>query len=250
MDVLVLQSGSSGNCIYVESGGVAVLLDAGITARQVQLRLTQFGKDLDRVRAVVISHGHRDHIGSAGVYQRKLALPVWLTRSASRRTDLDKARCSFFAPGDTLKLEEHLVVETIPTPHDSPHATAFVVSDGKHRLAVLTDLGHPFGRLDSVLDSVDAAIVESNYDSVMLEDGEYPEELKERIRGPGGHLSNREAALLLKRHARRLRWVCLAHLSQHNNAPEIALATYRHVTRNGEPFLADYYGPTPLPGID
>lgn len=249
MEVLVLQSGSRGNCVYVESDGVAILLDAGISARQVQLRLTEYGKRLDSVRAVVISHSHRDHIGHVAVYQRKLQLPTFMTKDGRRVVrDLDEGLCRFFSPNEQLAFE-HLVVEPIMTPHDAPSSLAFVVSDQKHRLAVLTDLGHPFPQLQEVLASVDAAILESNYDPVLLAEGDYPERLQERIRGPGGHLSNKEAALLVKKHGRHLRWICLAHLSQHNNTPETAYNTYRKVVGCGEPFIADYYQSTPLPAI-
>jgi phosphoribosyl 1,2-cyclic phosphodiesterase len=249
MEVLVLQSGSRGNCVYVESNGVAILLDAGISARQVQLRLMQHGKRLDAVRAVVISHSHRDHIGHAAVYQRKLRLATFMTEDGTRVVrDLDESLCHFFRPNERLEFE-HLVVEPIMTPHDAPNSLAFVVSDEKHRLAVLTDLGHPFSQLQKVLASVDAAILESNYDPELLAEGDYPEWLQERIRGPGGHLSNKEAALLIKKHGRHLRWICLAHLSQHNNTPEVAYNTYRKVVGSGEPFIADYYQSTPLPAI-
>lgn len=249
MEVLVLQSGSRGNSVYVESNGVAVLIDAGISARQVQVRLAKYGKSLEAIRAVVISHRHRDHIGHVGVYQRRLRLPVFMTEDGRGAVpDLDETMCHFFSPDEQLWFE-HVRVEPVLTPHDAPSSLAFVVSDEKHRLAVLTDLGHPFPQLSSVLASVDAAILESNYDPVMLAEGDYPEWLQERICGPGGHLSNREAALLVKKHGKHLRWICLAHLSQHNNTPEVAYQTYRKVVGNGEPFIADYFSATPLPAL-
>ena len=249
MDVLVLQSGSRGNSVYVESNGVAVLIDAGISARQVQVRLSEYGKSLDAVRAVVISHRHRDHIGHVGVYQRRLRLPVFMTEDGCDVVpDLDETMCHFFCPDQQLQFE-HLRVEPVLTPHDAPPSLAFVVSDEKHRLAILTDLGHPFSQLPAILASVDAAILESNYDPVLLSEGDYPPWLQDRIRGPGGHLSNKEAALLVKNHGKHLRWICLAHLSQHNNTPEVAYQTYRRVVGNGEPFIADYFSATPLPSL-
>ena len=89
-------------------------------------------------------------------------------------------------------------METIPTPHDGADGVVFVVDDGHRRLGILTDLGHVFAGLDAVLQSLDAVLLESNYDPEMLADGPYPEWLKDRIRGPGGHISNVEAAELLK----------------------------------------------------
>ena len=109
----------------------------------------------------------------------------------------------------------------------------FVVDDGQRRLGILTDLGHVFDGLNSVLESLDAVLIESNYDAEMLADGSYPEFLKRRIRGPGGHLSNVEAAGLLDAAAGgRLQWACLAHLSEENNAPDTALQTHRDILGN------------------
>ena len=111
-------------------------------------------------------------------------------------------------------------METIPTPHDGVDGVVFVVDDGKHRLGILTDLGHVFADLEAVIGSLDAVLLESNYDPDMLANGPYPEWLKERIEGPGGHISNLEAAeLLLKAASKRMKWACLAHLSHDNNTP-------------------------------
>jgi phosphoribosyl 1,2-cyclic phosphodiesterase len=121
-------------------------------------------------------------------------------------------------------------VETVPTPHDGADGVAFVVDDGFHRLGILTDLGHVFPKLPAVIGSLDAVLLESNYDPQMLAAGPYPEFLKQRIVGPAGHLSNLEAAELLAATASpRLQWACLAHISHENNTPELAIATHRKV---------------------
>jgi phosphoribosyl 1,2-cyclic phosphodiesterase len=132
-----------------------------------------------------------------------------------------------FRAGTSLSFN-HVIVETIPTPHDAADGVAFVVDDGIHRLGILTDLGHAFGRLAEVIQSLDAVLIESNYDPMMLAKGPYPESLKRRIRGPQGHLSNDESARLLFAAATsRMKWACLAHLSAENNKPELALRTHR-----------------------
>ena len=106
----------------------------------------------------------------------------------------------------------------------------FVVDDGKHRLGILTDLGHVFNGLEAVIGSLDAVLLESNYDPDMLANCSRPEWLKERIAGPGGHISNFEAAELLRASAsKRMKWACLGHLSQDNNTPKLALATHRKI---------------------
>jgi len=231
MRVISLQSGSNGNCIYVESGEVRLLLDAGISGIQAQLRLAAHGRDIREVDAVIISHDHSDHVRSLGIFQRKFGLPACISQrtleAATRYRSLGKlGEVSHFRPGDVLRFG-HLAVETVPTPHDGVEGVAFVVDDGTRRLGVLTDLGHVFAELAGILGSLDAVLLESNYDPQMLADGTYPPFLKRRIRGPGGHLSNREAAELLCRADGRLRWAALGHLSENNNDPALALETHR-----------------------
>src|SRR5690606_35401006 len=116
----------------------------------------------------------------------------------------------FFRAGETVELDS-LRIETVPTPHDGVDGVGVVVDDGARRLGILTDLGHVFPGLAEVVASLDAVFLESNYDPQMLDEGAYPLFLKERIRGSGGHLSNQEAAVLLRDAAQgRLRWACLA----------------------------------------
>jgi phosphoribosyl 1,2-cyclic phosphodiesterase len=234
MRVISLQSGSNGNCIYVEAGDVALLLDAGISGAQARDRLGRHGVDISRVAGVVISHDHADHSRSMGIYQRKFGLPIYVTaetfRTASARYRLgefDDVR--HFHAGTTLRFGG-VRVETIPTPHDGVDGVAFVIDDGRRRLGVLTDLGHVFGELDAIIRSLDAVLLESNHDPEMLARGDYPEFLKRRIRGPHGHLSNVEAAeLLLDSATKRLQWACLGHLSHDNNSPAVAMATHRRI---------------------
>jgi phosphoribosyl 1,2-cyclic phosphodiesterase len=234
MRIISLQSGSNGNCIYVEAGDISLLFDAGISGTQVRERLAQHGRDVGRVAGLVISHDHSDHCRSMGIYQRKFGLPVYVTaetfRAASARYrlgEIDDVRR--FHAGTTLRFNG-VRVETIPTPHDGVDGVAFVIDDGRRRLGILTDLGHVFGELDAIIRSLDAVLLESNYDPEMLACGLYPEFLKRRIRGPHGHLSNVEAAeLLLDSATKRLQWACLGHLSHDNNSPAVALATHRKI---------------------
>jgi phosphoribosyl 1,2-cyclic phosphodiesterase len=131
-----------------------------------------------------------------------------------------------------------VTVETISTPHDGVDGVVFVVDDGKHRLGILTDLGHVFSGLGDLIASLDAVVLESNYDPDMLANGPYPEFLKERIEGPGGHISNFEAADVLKTSAsKRMKWACLAHLSEDNNTPQLAVKTHHRILGKRLPIL-------------
>jgi len=124
---------------------------------------------------------------------------------------------------------------------------AFVVDDGTRRLGIFTDLGHPFDRLVSVMKTLDAVVIESNYDLQMLTKGPYFESLKRRIRGQGGHLSNRESAELLRVSGNRLKWACLAHLSEENNNPDLAVETHRKIIGGRLPiFVASRYEATDI----
>lgn len=249
MQVISLQSGSNGNCVYVEADGVQLLVDAGISGRQAQARLALHGRDITAVDAVLISHDHVDHSRSLGIYHRKFGLPVYVTAKtyhAANRYDLgpiDDLR--HFTAGETLRFGQ-VTVETISTPHDGVDGVVFVIDDGRRRLGVLTDLGHVFDELDGLISSLDAVLLESNYDPEMLRDGPYPEWLKDRIVGPAGHISNVEAAeLLLASASERMQWACLGHLSQDNNTPKVALATHRQVLRDRLPLhVATRYGAT------
>jgi phosphoribosyl 1,2-cyclic phosphodiesterase len=235
MIAISLQSGSSGNCIYIETGGVKLLIDAGITGVQAEERLAAHGRDIRQVDAVIISHDHGDHIRHAGVYQRKFGLPLYATprtlTAASARCDLGKLTdVRHFRSCDKLSFRD-VLVHAVPTPHDGADGSAFVIESGQKRLGVLTDLGHVFKDLVHLVSSLDAVFLESNYDPDMLADGPYPAYLKQRIRGPRGHLSNHEAAEILRRasEAGRLKWACLAHLSEQNNCPDVALKTHRQI---------------------
>lgn len=242
MKLISLQSGSNGNCIYVQTRGVRLLFDAGISGNQAQQRLDGRGHDITRVDALLISHNHRDHASGMGIFQRKFGLPIHVTRptltAAESTMRLGKlSRVHHFTAGSTLDFGP-VRVETIPTPHDGVDGVAFVVDDGRSRLGILTDLGHPFDRLLQVIGTLDAVLLESNYDPVMLAGGSYPAFLKRRIAGRGGHLSNLEAAALLGSVPKsQLRWACLGHLSEQNNTPELALRTHRRVLGTSLPLV-------------
>lgn len=249
MRVISLQSGSNGNCIYVETDGVKLLFDAGISGIQAQKRLERYGRDVASVDAVLISHDHVDHSRSMGVYHRKFGLPVYVTAdtywTASRYKLGRIDDLNHFSAGDTLRFGK-MTVETIPTPHDGVDGVVFVIDDGRHRLGILTDLGYVFGELEAVIASTDAVVLESNYDPEMLASGPYPDWLKRRIEGPAGHISNHDAAELLRAHAsKRMKWACLAHLSRDNNTPDLALDTHRRIVGRRLPlFVATRYEPT------
>ena len=234
VQIISLQSGSNGNCIYVEAGGVRLLFDAGISGATAAERLASSGRDIRAVDALIISHDHSDHIRSAGIFQRKFAIPLFVTNrtlaAAQTRCALGKLpEVHHFRSGGAVRIGG-VTVHTVPTPHDCEDGTIFIVDDGARRLGIMTDLGHVFQDLGRLIASCDAVLLESNYDPTMLANGPYPRYLKERIKGPRGHISNREAAELLARAAgSRLQWAFIGHLSEQNNSPDVAMLTHREV---------------------
>jgi len=248
MQTFSLQSGSNGNSILVEAGDVRLLFDAGISGNVAEQRMAAHGRRMRDVDALIISHDHADHVRGAGVFQRKFGLPIYVTRvtQAAIRSHLGRLTdVRYFVSGERLTFGP-VTVHTIRTPHDAADGVMFVVEHERKRLGIFTDLGHPFDELLRVLEEVDAAFLESNYDSALLDSGSYPFHLRARIRGPGGHLSNDEAAELMVRcRRRRPRWVALSHLSGKNNKPPIALDTHRRMIGRDYPVcLAPREGPS------
>ena len=235
MQAISLQSGSNGNCIYVETSGVRLLFDAGISGSQAETRLKAKGREIRDIDALIISHDHSDHVKYTGVFQRKYGIPVYITPRTLARAEsshqlgkLNDVNCFF--SGQAIRIG-NVTVHSIPTPHDGEDGSVFIVDSGRKRLGIFTDIGHVFQELIPAVASLDGVFMESNYDPGMLEHGRYPAFLKKRIRGNGGHLSNIESAELLC-WGGRLKWACLAHLSQDNNEPSLALKTHREILGN------------------
>jgi len=257
MEVISLQSGSAGNCVFVRSGETCLLFDAGISGSKAESRLAEYGYDVRDCDALVLSHEHSDHISGVGVFHRKFGLPVYASlrtwdATRSKPTTGCMGSPNHFASGKPFQIGS-LRIEPLRTPHDAIDGVCFVIEDiesGK-RFGLLTDLGHVFSGLQKVIGTLDAVLIESNYDEAMLRSGPYPQHLKDRISGKRGHISYEDAAKLLDGcDASQLQWACLGHLSAENNSPEVALATHRERHGNRFPiFCADRDGALKLPRI-
>ncbi len=228
MRAVALASGSNGNAIYVETPDVRLLFDAGLTGKGLQRRAASRDLRIDQVDAIVISHGHHDHVAAAGILGRRYGLPLYGTNgtwaSGGRKIGRVDVK-NTFRPGETIAFGK-TEVHTIPTPHDCPDSVGFVVEHAGMRLGILTDLGHLFPGLHEVFATLDGAFLESNHDPEMLEFGPYHPMLKDRIAGPQGHISNGECVELVRETAsKRLRFLLLSHLSAECNSPELALET-------------------------
>lgn len=231
MRFAVLGSGSKGNALVVQGGGATVLVDAGFSPRELKRRLQALDVELTELRALLVTHGHSDHIKGARALAGALGIPTWAT-DATRRFCARFGALHNHAPipaGGAFSVEG-LRVQALPTSHDAPGSVCFLVDDGDERLGVCTDLGEADATIADGLASCQALLLELNHDPEMLRTGPYPAHLKRRIASARGHLSNAQGAALLAA-ARRphLTRVLLAHLSEVNNTPALALAAARPV---------------------
>ncbi|HDR15846.1 MAG TPA: MBL fold metallo-hydrolase [Desulfobacteraceae bacterium] len=218
----VLASGSKGNACYVETAEACVLVDAGLSCREMERRLTLLDLSASRLDAIILTHEHVDHIRGAGVMARRYALPVYATEgtiSAGARTIGKLPRFVPVETGARFAIKD-LVVEPFTKCHDASDPFALTLSCDGMKLGIATDLGRSTRLVEDKLQGCNALIMEFNHDPDMLENGPYPLFLKRRIKGPEGHLSNGEGACLVNLLAHEsLDCVVCAHLSEINNNP-------------------------------
>lgn len=232
--VVALSSGSSGNCTWIGDKHAGVLVDCGLSTKRILERIESTGLSDMPIDAVLITHEHSDHVGAAAVLARALkkrgkAVPFFMTRGtagAINPTCVPEG-IEFIGAGESFKLK-HLQIEPIPVPHDTAEPCAYRVRVGDITAAVITDLGKQTNLVSRHLRDCDIAVLEFNHDEDMLMDGPYPWQLKQRIRGAHGHLSNTQAARLLAESlGEKLRHLVLAHLSEENNTPAKAMLAAR-----------------------
>ena len=216
-----LNSGSNGNCYYVGNHDEAVLVDAGISCREIEKRMQRLGLRIENVKAVFVSHEHSDHIKGLPVLIKKYHLPVYITARTMRNGGLNFEHQLL----NTFYAHEPVViggfsVTAFPKFHDASDPYSFVVSGNGICVGVFTDIGAPCKHLIKYFKQCHAAFLESNYDDDMLNNGGYPIFLKNRIRGGMGHLSNKQALELFITHRPDfMSHLLLAHLSKNNNCP-------------------------------
>jgi phosphoribosyl 1,2-cyclic phosphodiesterase len=215
----------------VRSGGTAILIDAGISLKDLARRLSSIGVGIEELDALVLTHEHGDHVRGAIALCRRRGLRVHAGRTTSGRAGLSGAlrpeMVVHFAPGVPFEVG---CLEVLPfaVPHDAAETVGFRVSDGKARAGLATDLGSLTLEVLEGLSGCDVVVLESNHDEAMLLDGPYPPFLKRRVNGPNGHLSNADAAELIRCVCHDgLRHLALAHLSRTNNKPDLPLEAAR-----------------------
>jgi len=223
MKLTILASGSKGNCACLQGERGALLIDAGLSARETLRRLDAAGGDASLIEGILVTHEHIDHVRGLDVLSRRLGVPVYATggtleaileKSEASMADLRRCRS-----GESFSLGD-FSIEPFPTSHDAREPCGFCIAEGDLRIGCCTDTGTITTTISDRLATCDAVLLESNHCPDMLENGPYPPYLKNRIRSKRGHLSNPDAARCLQRLADHIQVAMLAHLSEVNNTPE------------------------------
>ena len=218
-----LNSGSNGNCYYVGNNNEAVLVDVGISCREIEKRIKRLNLSMQKIKAVFISHEHTDHIRGLYSFLKKYSVPVYITTATLQfsRLYFERVAVKNFKPHETVAVGD-LRVTAFPKLHDASDPYSFTVSCSNIKVGIFTDIGLPCQNVINHFKQCHAAFLEANYDDEMLNNGNYPYHLKKRILGEKGHLSNQQALELFKRHRPSfMTHLVLSHLSQNNNSPKL-----------------------------
>jgi phosphoribosyl 1,2-cyclic phosphodiesterase len=235
VSLTVLASGSGGNSAVVRSAGTSILVDAGLSCRETLKRMRDAGEDPARLDAIIISHEHSDHVSGLAVMAKKLRLPIFMTSAtcAAWKRNLPDAQTPDFVlqhhhafqAGRSFTIGD-IEVSTFTIPHDAADPVGFTFRAGGMRLAIATDLGYMPASVREHIRGCDLLMIESNHDLEMLRGGPYPWSVKQRVMSRVGHLSNDALAeFFTDDYDGGAAFVVLAHLSEHNNHPELARRT-------------------------
>ncbi|WP_085522460.1 MBL fold metallo-hydrolase [Tuberibacillus sp. Marseille-P3662] len=223
----VLASGSTGNAVYIETEQQRLLIDCGLSGKKMQQLLDKVGKDPREIDAILVTHEHSDHIKGLGVFARKFQTPIYANAKTWQAMDghigdiaLDQ---KFTFETDTSQTFADIDVESFGVSHDAAEPMFFVFHHNRKKLALLTDLGYVSDRIHGYVRESDAFILEANHDIQMLMMGRYPWNVKRRILGDSGHISNEDAGAALTGFlGNTTKHIYLAHLSQDNNMKDLA----------------------------
>lgn len=228
MKVCSIASSSKGNAYYLETLGNGFLIDAGISFKRIREGLEKIDRDINNIKGIFITHEHSDHVKGIEMIAKKTDMKLYSSEGTLEELKkmypvIEEDRCCILEK-DRFSDIEGLMVEPFSIFHDAKDPVGYLFQSGFKQLGLLTDTGKISEKIVETLFDVNAVILEANYDNQMLVTGKYPRFLKERIKSDEGHLSNFAAADFLKQIiGNKLEYVFLAHLSEENNLPYIAL---------------------------
>ena len=234
MKAFSLASGSKGNAYLVEQDGVVLLIDCGLSCRELCRRMQGVGLSPSQIAAIFFTHSHADHIDGLRVFhahhpQPELYANLMTAESIAALTGVDEGDFACFENGQEVSVGP-FTITGFSIPHDTSDPVGYLVRAGGVSYFHGTDIGCPLDSVGRMLAEADFATLESNHDPVLLRQSGRPSQLISRIAGPRGHLSNAEACDLVRRFASpRLKCLSLAHLSRDCNEPHLAEGAMRAV---------------------
>ncbi len=246
LSISSLNSGSNGNCYYIGNDEEAVLIDAGISCRETEKRMKRSGLNIEKVKAIFISHEHSDHISGLPILSKKYKLPVYITAATERfgNVKLDKKLVRRFKADEPVSIG-NLNITAFQKEHDAGDPHSFVVASSSVKVGIITDIGIACKKVIYHFKQCHAAFLEANYDEDMLMNGSYPYHLKKRIADGKGHLSNMEALELFTRHRPPfMSHLVLSHLSKNNNDPKIVSELFHRHSNGTTIIVASRYEET------
>jgi len=223
VQVCSIASGSNGNCYYVGNENEAVLIDAGVSCKEIELRMRRAGLSLKKIKAVFVSHEHTDHTSGLAILAKKHKLPIFISEATLKNSRLwfEKSLLHHFTAGEDIVIGD-LNIHPFSKLHDAADPYSFTVSSNNVTIGVITDIGKACENVIHHFSQCHAVFLESNYDEQMLDKGRYPYILKNRIRNGYGHISNKQALdLFLQHRSSSLSHLFLSHLSYNNNCPKL-----------------------------
>ncbi len=233
IELCALASGSNGNCYYIGTENEAILVDVGVSRKQVMLRMEERGLDPKKIKGIFISHEHADHTRGIKVLAKSLKVPVYMTKGTFENTwnPNRPGLYGIFEAGQSFIFGE-FVIHPFLKKHDAANPCSFRVDVQGKSIGVMTDIGEVCENVSYHFSQCDAVFLESNYDDKMLREGNYPYSLKQRVLSNVGHLSNDQALELVEKHAgQSLTHLLLSHLSGENNTSEIVYNTFKHLEK-------------------
>ena len=247
-----LNSGSNGNCFYISNEKDAILVDAGISCREIEKRMKRLGLDLKKLKAVFVSHEHSDHISGVPGISKKYQLPVYITDDTRRESPIpiEDHLVRSFSTNNPVWIGD-LSINGFRKSHDACDPHSFLISFNNINVGVFTDIGYCCKEVKTHFGQCHAVFLESNYCEDMLMNGHYPIFLKQRIHGDKGHLSNNQALDLFKNYrGKQLSHLILSHLSKNNNSPQLVDRLFRESATHTEIIVASRYNETPVYRIE
>jgi phosphoribosyl 1,2-cyclic phosphodiesterase len=247
-----LNSGSNGNCYYVGNDKEAVLIDAGISCREIEKRMKRSGLDIGKVKAVFVTHEHSDHIKGLSTLSKKHRLPVYITSATLFNSGciVDQQLTKSFTEDEPVMVGE-LSIIAFSKIHDASDPVSFTITYRGVTVGVFTDIGVVCKKVVHHFKKCRAAFLEANYDEDMLRTGSYPYHLKKRISGGRGHLSNAQAlGLFTTYRADFMTHLVLSHLSKNNNCPVLTRKLFYEHANGVEIIVASRFEETEVIRVD